>query len=74
MKKDDEIRNLLCRILNDMQEATTEMDVDEETEYGTLHIPKFRYEPSFVFTDDDIELIKWLEDEEGEDFSMFTEQ
>ena len=73
MTKDDAIRNLLCRVLQEINDATTEIEVDSETEFGTLHIPTFRYTPIFEFTDEDIELIKWLAEEEGETFDMLTE-
>lgn len=49
------------------------MEVDDDTEYGTLHYPIFRYTPTFDFTDEDIELIKWLAEEEGEAFDMLTQ-
>ena len=73
MTKDDAIRNLFCRVLQAIDNATTEMEVDDDTEYGTLHYPIFRYTPTFDFTDEDIELIKWLAEEEGEAFDMLTQ-
>lgn len=73
MTKYDAIRNLFCRVLQEINDATTEMEVDSETEFGSLHIPTFRYTPTFEFTEEDIELIKWLAEEEGENFDILTE-
>lgn len=73
MPRDTAIRRLLCSVLQGINAAMSEMDIDEETEFGTLHIPAFRYTPTFEFTDEDIELIKWLAEEEAEDFSMLIE-
>ena len=73
MTRNKAIRQLFCRILQEIDAATTEMIVDNETEYGTLHIPNMRYVPTIEFTDEDIELIRWLEDEEGESFGVLTE-
>ena len=49
------------------------MVVDDDTDFGTLHIPNMRYVPTIEFTDEDIELIRWLEEEEGESFGILTE-
>ena len=73
MKKNKAIRNLFCRVLSEIDAATTEMVVDDDTDCGTLHIPNMRYVPTIEFTDEDIELIKRLADEEGEAFDMLTQ-
>lgn len=72
MTKEDAIRNLFCRVLQEIDAATTEMETDE-TDSGIIHYPNFRYTPTFEFTDEDIELIKWLAEEEGEAFDMLTQ-
>jgi len=72
MTNDEAIRNLFCRVLQEIDAAITEMETDE-TDSGIIHYPSFRYTPTFEFTDEDIELIKWLADEEGETFDMLTE-
>lgn len=73
MRKNKAIRNLFCRVLSEIDAATTEMVVDDDTDFGTLHIPNMRYVPTIEFTDEDIELIRWLEEEEGESFGILTE-
>lgn len=72
MEKNDRIIRLLCSILQEIADATTEMDT-EETECGTLHFTELRYTPVFPFTDDDIQLIKEIADSEDEDFSQLTD-
>lgn len=63
---------LLMNILRTIAEATTEMDVDEETEAGTISVPVFRYQPQFEFDEEDMQTIRDLAEEEGEDFTTLT--
>lgn len=60
---------LLLELLRTINEATSEMD-SEETDAGLVTIPSFRYEPTFEFDEEDIQTIRELADEEGEDFSL----
>lgn len=62
---------LLLSLLRTINEATSEMD-SEETDAGLITIPSFRYEPTFEFDEEDIQTIKELSNEEGEDFSILT--
>lgn len=62
---------LLLSLLRTINEATSETD-SEETEEGLVTIPSFRYEPTFEFNEEDIQTIREISDEEGEDFSMLT--
>ena len=62
---------LLVSLLRTINEATSEMD-SEETDAGLITIPSFRYEPTFEFDEEDIQTIKELSNEEGEDFSILT--
>ena len=62
---------LLLSLLRTINEATLEID-SEETEEGLVTIPSFRYEPTFEFNEEDIQTIREISDEEGEDFSMLT--
>lgn len=68
----ESITRLLCDILREIAEAVSAMEV-YESDAGTLHLPEFRYIPSFEFTDEDIQLIKEIAESEGEDFSTLTE-
>ena len=72
MIEKSKITNLLCRLLDNINSATNDMET-EDTDSGVIHYPNFRYMPTFEFEDDDIELIKELEAEEGVDFTNLTE-
>ena len=65
---------LLERLLETICEATGDVE-KEDTEAGLCVIPNFRWNPTFEFYEDDIETIKWLQEEnEGMlDFSQLTE-
>ncbi len=71
--KATDIQNLLGRVLEAIADAATEIE-SEETDCGKLHYPVFRYTPSFEFTDEDIELIKQIGEEESIDLSTLTEE
>jgi hypothetical protein len=71
MSKEEKIEKLLVSILRTLAEATVDMD-HEYTDCGILHYPVLRYTPTFEFSNDDIQLIKTLEEEELEDFSILT--
>ena len=62
---------LLLSLLRTINGATSEID-SEETDEGLITIPSFRYEPTFEFNEEDIQTIRQLSDEDGEDFSMLT--
>lgn len=64
---------LLLELLRTINEATSEMD-SEETDAGLITIPSFRYEPTFEFDEEEIQTIKELAKEEGEDFSILTNE
>lgn len=73
MNKEEKIKALLVSMLKTLSDATTDVEIDNDTDCGTLHYPILRYMPSFEFTDDDIKLIKTLGEEMMEDFSMLTD-
>lgn len=73
MSKEEKIKALLISMLRTLSDATTDVETDNDTDCGTLYYPILRYIPSFEFTEDDINLIKALEEEELEDFSILTE-
>lgn len=64
--------NLLERLLETIAEATTDI-VNIDTDAGPTIIPCFRYEPTFEFYEEDMEVIKWLQKENGLDYSNLTE-
>ena len=65
-----EKKSLLGKILNSICEATDDIE-EVDTDLGLCVIPNFRYEPVFEFTEDDLKLIKSLQDSEGiYDFSQ----
>lgn len=72
MPMNNAIKNLLCRILQEISRASVEVE-KEDTDAGEIYVPNLRYLPCFEFLKEDVELIKWLADEEGEDFSNLTE-
>lgn len=72
MNKEERIRRLLVSILETLANATVDIET-ENTDCGTLHFPVLRYTPIFEFSNDDIQLIKTLGEEELEDFSALTE-
>lgn len=72
MNKEERIRRLLVSILETLANATVDIET-ENTDCGTLHFPVLRYTPIFEFSNDDIQLIKTLGEEELEDFSTLTE-
>jgi hypothetical protein len=57
----DEAISLLRNILNSICESTIDIE-EEDTDSGWCIIPNFRYEPIFEFTEDDIKIIKSLQD------------
>ncbi len=63
---------LLLNVLRTIAESTTEVETDPDTEAGTITIPVFRWQPQFEFDEEDIQTIKELSNEEGEDFSILT--
>lgn len=68
--KQEEVISLLRNILTSICEATGDIE-EVETDLGLCVIPNFRYEPVFEFTEDDLKLIKSLQDSEGiYDFSQ----
>jgi hypothetical protein len=68
--KQEEVISLLRNILTSICEATSDIE-EVETDLGLCVIPNFRYEPVFEFTEDDLKLIKSLQDSEGiYDFSQ----
>ncbi len=71
MSKEEEIKALLLYVLRALAEATIGMDT-METDCGTLYYPELRYMPEFEFSEDDLQLIKELEEEGMGDFSTLT--
>ena len=57
----DEAISLLKTILNSICEATSYVE-EEDTDFGLCIIPNFKYEPVFEFTEDDIKIIKSLQE------------
>ncbi len=72
MNKSDKIENLLCRILEEICNSSLSSE-PEDSEFGLLFVPEFKYSPIFEFTEEDIQLIKELEEENDYDFSTLTE-
>lgn len=72
MSKEERIRRLLVSMLETLANATVGMET-EDMDCGKLHFPVLKYEPTFEFSDEDIQLIKTLGEEELEDFSTLTE-
>lgn len=72
MRKEDKIEKLLVSILETIVDATESVEV-ESADCGVLHFPIFRYSPMFEFTDEDIQLIKELGEDNLEDFSILTD-
>ena len=70
MDYNDRKHILLVSLLETISEATTEMDIEENTDCGTISTPVFRYEPQFDFTEEDIQTIREIANEEGMDFSQ----
>lgn len=60
---------LLRNILNSICEATENIE-EVDTDFGLCVIPNFRYEPIFEFTEDDLKIIKSLQDSDVYDFSQ----
>ena len=75
MNKEKEITRVLCDVLREICETTDITDIDELPKYGNsaIYIPRLRRVPTFVFTEEDIELIKEIAEQEGEDFSVLTD-
>ncbi len=69
-QKDDAIR-LLENVLATICEATSSVE-KEDTDAGLCVMPNFRWEPTFEFYEDDIEVMKWLEEQSDHtvDFSV----
>ena len=65
---------LLERLLETICKASNGL-TKEDTDAGLCVMPNFRWEPTFEFYEDDIEIIKWLqyENEGMIDFSQLTE-
>lgn len=57
----DEAIILLGNILSRICEATSDIE-EEDTDLGLCVMPNFRYEPVFEFTEDDLKIIKSLQD------------
>lgn len=72
MRKEDKIERLLVSILEAIADATESVEV-ESADCGVIHLPILKYAPVFEFTDEDIQLIKELGDNNMEDFSMLTD-
>lgn len=72
MAREERIKALLVSMLGTIAEATDIMEI-KDTDCGRLHLPIFGWCPSFEFTDEDIQIIKSLEEEMMEDFSILTE-
>ena len=72
MSKEDKIKALLVSMLDTLANASVGMET-ENMDCGTLHCPVLKYTPTFEFTDNDIQLIKTLGEEELEDFSTLTD-
>lgn len=71
--EDSKYRDLLVSILSTIAEAADVTEAQDGLDYGTGYFPHFRFEPNFEFTDEEMTLIKQLEDEECEDWSTITE-
>ena len=63
---------LLLNVLRTIADATTEVETDPDNEAGIITMPVFRWQPQFEFDEEDIQTIKELSNEEGEDFSILT--
>lgn len=72
MTREEHIKEILVSILRVIEEGTERVQI-EDTDCGKLYFPIMRYFLEFEFTDEDIQLIKSLGEEMGEDFSMLTE-
>lgn len=72
MTREERIKTLFVSILGRIANATDIMEI-KDTDCGRLLLPVFGWCPSFEFTDEDIQLIKSLGEEMGEDFSILTE-
>lgn len=73
MKKSDKIENLLLRILEEISNTASGACISD-TDCGELYIPEFRrYCPTFEFTEEDIALIRELENDNCADFSGILE-
>ncbi len=70
---DSKYRDLLVSILSTIADAADETTADDGLDYGTGYFPHFRFEPSFEFTDEEMTIIKELEQEECEDWSTITD-
>ena len=73
MRKEDKIEKFLVSILETIADATESVEV-ESADCGVLHFPMLKYAPVFEFTDEDIQLIKELGEDNLEDFSILTDQ
>ena len=63
---------LLLEIIRTIAEATTDLDIDPDTDAGTITIPIFRFQSQFEFDEEDMQTIRELAEEEGEDFTTLT--
>ncbi len=63
---------LLVNVIRTIADATTDMDIDAETDAGTIASPVFRYMPSFEFDEEDMQTIRELAKEEGDDYTLLT--
>lgn len=55
--------DLFFNMLEEIARATSEMTVGDY-DCGKLYIPSFKYEPSFEFNEEDVELIKHIASKE----------
>ena len=65
----DRMKSLLLNLLDTIANATNGMSVGDY-DCGELYTPKFKYEPSFEFTGDDIKTIKELAENDCEDAAI----
>lgn len=74
MSKEEKIKQLLCDILDEITIHTDKIFRFGETESGNVtYMPMLRDIPMFVFTEEDIKLIRDLADELVENFSKLTD-
>lgn len=71
--EDSKYRDLLVSILSTIADAADVTEANDGLDYGTGYFPHFRFEPNFEFTDEEMNIIKQLEDEECEDWSTITQ-
>lgn len=67
-KKEERQTSLLISLLGTISDATDRMEV-EETGSGQIYTLHFRYEPSFGFSEEDIQTLKELSEDTCEDYA-----